>query len=86
MDKILFSSAVATVGSFELQPHDIDFSFQDCINQPIFVFPQRNIWIEHDGNKPYVADTSQINFYNKEIREKHLSMCQSTVYLTKKLG
>jgi AraC family transcriptional regulator len=64
IDEALFSSALVKVGRFRCGVHDRLFRDEDVTREHCFVFPRTAVWIQHDGEKPFVADSNTIPLYN----------------------
>lgn len=66
MDKLLLDDSMVRIGSFSVSQDDAYFNQQGHVTQPLVVFPKNSIWIQHEGKQPFVADTSLVNFYNRD--------------------
>ena len=66
MEEILFSSDVVQIGHFLLPREHPCFDQSGYVESPIFVFPKNSIWIQHEYQEAFVADTSLVNFYNAD--------------------
>lgn len=64
IDEALFSSALVKVGRFRCGVHDRLFRDTDSTREHCFVFPRTAVWIQHEGEKPFVADSNTIPLYN----------------------
>lgn len=64
IDEALFSSPIVQVGRFRCGIHDRLFRDTDVTREHCFVFPRTAVWIEHEGEKPFVADSNTIPLYN----------------------
>jgi len=65
-EQILYQSELVEIGRFVINPQDADFTATGWISAPIMVFPKQSIWIQHDGDQPFVADTTVVNLYNRD--------------------
>ena len=64
IDEALFSSPIVQVGRFRCGIHDRLFRDMDVTREHCFVFPRNAVWIQHEGEKPFVADSNTIPLYN----------------------
>ncbi len=67
-DRIVYQTDVVTIGAFRCgRDHD---SFEDSgpIANDCFVFPRTAVVIEHDHERPFVANPNVVNFYNRGDR------------------
>ena len=64
IDEALFSSPIVQVGRFRCGIHDRLFRDTDVTREHCFVFPRNAVWIQHEGEKPFVADSNTIPLYN----------------------
>jgi AraC family transcriptional regulator len=60
----IFRAAGVVVGQFRCAPSRRDFRTAGAITRHCFVFPRRGVWIQHDGEAPFVADATRITLYN----------------------
>lgn len=67
IDRTLFASDIVEVGQFRCPvSHPL---FADCgpTRSHCFVFPREPVWIRHEGEQPFVADSTVIPFYNPGV-------------------
>ena len=62
--RTLFRSALVEIGEFRCAPAHENFRRAGAITQHCFVFPRRAVWIQHEGERPFLADATRITFYN----------------------
>ena len=60
----LLRAAGVAVGQFRCAASRPDFGTAGAITRHCFVFPRRGVWIQHEGEAPFVADTTRITLYN----------------------
>jgi AraC family transcriptional regulator len=59
-----FVSDLLVIGRFTASPDSPGFDTAGLINSPEFVFPRVSVWIEHEGEPPFVADPNCVTCYN----------------------
>ena len=74
METVLFQNDLIKIGNFILKSDDPNFNKTGTVHQPLIVFPQHSIWIQHQGQDPFVADSSIINLYNKNQQYERYSI------------
>ena len=63
-DRIVFESPIVKIGAFRLPAGHPDFEDTGPARNYCFVFPRRACWIEHEGERPFVADSTTVPLYN----------------------
>ena len=63
-DRIIFESPLVKVGAFRLPAGHPDFEDTGPARNYCFVFPRHACWIEHEGERPFVADATTVPLYN----------------------
>ena len=63
-DRILFESSIVKIGAFRLPAVHPEFTDTGPTRNYCFVFPRRACWIEHEGERPFVADSTTVPLYN----------------------
>ena len=63
-DRILFASSIVKIGAFRLAAGHPEFADTGPTRNYCFVFPRRACWIEHEGERPFVADSTTVPLYN----------------------
>lgn len=64
-DRVRLKSTVVTIGTFRITPSDPHFETAGKITAPVVVFPRTSVWIQHEAQPAFVADTSVVTYYNK---------------------
>lgn len=60
----LVTAGNVVVGQFRCAPEAPNFSRAGAITRHCFVVPRRGVWIQHEGEAPFVADPTRITLYN----------------------
>jgi AraC family transcriptional regulator len=63
-DRIVFQSPLVTVGEFRCAVDHPHFHETGALDDYCFVFPRHACWIEHEGHRPFVADSTNVPLYN----------------------
>jgi AraC family transcriptional regulator len=63
-DRIVFESPIVKVGAFRCPVDHPHFHDTDPLEDYCFVFPRNACWIEHEGQRPFVADSTTVPLYN----------------------
>jgi AraC-like DNA-binding protein len=63
-DRIVFESSIVKVGAFRLSADHPQFEDTGPTQNYCVVFPRRACWIEHEGERPFVADSTVVPLYN----------------------
>ena len=63
-DRIVFESPLVRIGAFRLPAGHPDFEDTGPARNYCFVFPRQACWIEHEGERPFVADSNTVPLYN----------------------
>jgi AraC-like DNA-binding protein len=64
--RLLLDTGTLRVGRFHLAPGHPNFARAGQVFRHEFVFPRTSVWIEHPGQRPFVADPTTVTFYNRE--------------------
>ena len=64
--RLLLDTGALRVGRFHVSPRDPDFARAGQVHRHEFVFPRTSVWIEHPGQRPFVADPTTVTFYNRD--------------------
>ena len=64
-DRILLDTGVVSAGEFRCPVDHPRFEDTGPTRQYCFVFPRHACWIEHDGSRPFVADSTIVPLYNQ---------------------
>jgi AraC-like DNA-binding protein len=64
-DRALFASPEVRVGTFDCPVDHPDFATAGPIEGYTIFFPRSAVWIEHDGQPPFVADPKVVTIYNR---------------------
>ncbi|MDQ6892606.1 MAG: AraC family transcriptional regulator [Acidobacteriota bacterium] len=65
LDRVLFSSPLVEIGRFRVRPGDPRFHDSGPIQRHILVFPRMPVWIRHEGQAPFLADSDIVTYYNR---------------------
>lgn len=65
IERLLFDSPLARVGTFRCPAGHPLFRDSGPIVNPVFVFPRTAVWIQHDGDAPFVSDPTIATLYNR---------------------
>jgi AraC-like DNA-binding protein len=65
IDVTVFASPLVRVGRWRCPSDHPLFVDSGPSSDALFVFPREGVWIEHDGNDPFVADANTVTYYNK---------------------
>ena len=63
-DRVVFESPIVRVGAFRCAVEHPRFSETGRLDEYCFVFPRNACWIEHEGQRPFVADSTTVPLYN----------------------
>lgn len=63
-DRVVFASPLVRIGAFRCAPDHPHFHDTDPLDAYHFVFPRNACWIEHEGQRPFVADSTTVPLYN----------------------
>ncbi|HET9270862.1 MAG TPA: helix-turn-helix transcriptional regulator [Vicinamibacterales bacterium] len=63
-DRIVFESSLVKIGAFRLPADHPHFEDTGPAHNYCFVFPRQACWIEHEGERPFVADSTVVPLYN----------------------
>jgi AraC-like DNA-binding protein len=64
--RVLLDTGTLRVGRFHVTPRHPNFACAGEIRRHEFVFPRTSVWIEHPGQRPFVADPTTVTFYNRQ--------------------
>jgi len=68
LDRIVFQSELTTIGAFRCAREDPRFTDSGPIVQHCFVFPRSAVAIEHEHERPFVANPNVVTLYNRGQR------------------
>ncbi len=68
LDRIVFESPAVRVGAFRCPVGHPLFRNSGAIQNDIFVFPRRSVWLCYEGESPFLADPSVVTLYNRGQR------------------
>ncbi len=63
-DLLQFESALVRIGSFRCPIEHPNFRDAGKIKSHVFAFPRSVVWIEHEGQEPFVGDFTRASLYN----------------------
>src|SRR5688572_12499440 len=63
-DRVVFESPIVKVGAFRCAVEHPRFTETGRLDDYCFVFPRNACWIEHEGQRPFVADSTTVPLYN----------------------
>jgi AraC family transcriptional regulator len=63
-DRIVFESPIVKVGEFRCAVDHPRFTETGRLDDYCFVFPRNACWIEHEGQRAFVADSTTVPLYN----------------------
>jgi AraC-like DNA-binding protein len=63
-DRVVFESPIVKVGAFRCAVDHPHFHETGRLDEHCFVFPRNACWIEHEGQRPFVADSTTVPLYN----------------------
>ena len=64
--RLLLDTGTVRMGRFEVAPSHPNFAREGLIRRHEFVFPRTSVWIEHPGQRPFVADPTTVTYYNRD--------------------
>jgi AraC family transcriptional regulator len=70
----LFSTAIITVGRWRCPVDHAVFADSGPARGHLFVFPRSSVWIEHEGQRRFVADPATVTYYNRGQRYRRLPL------------
>lgn len=62
--RTLYRTPLVDLGEFRCHPEYHDFRRAGAITRHCVVFPRRAVWIQHEGERAFVADPTRITLYN----------------------
>jgi AraC-like DNA-binding protein len=65
LDVVVFASPLVRVGRWRCPADHPQFVDSGPSSDALFVFPREGVWIEHEGEDPFVADANTVTYYNK---------------------
>jgi len=63
--RLLLDTGSLRVGRFSIGPDHPDFAVAGQMRRHEFVFPRTSVWIEHEGERPFIADPTVVTYYNR---------------------
>ena len=70
----LFSTAIITVGRWRCPVEHPVFADSGPARAHLFVFPRSSVWIQHEGDRRFVADPATVTFYNRGQRYRRFPL------------
>lgn len=77
VERILFDSPLARIGTFRCRPEHPLFRDSGPIVNPVFVFPRTAVWIEHEGREAFLSDPTAATLYNRGQRYRRRPLSDS---------
>ena len=71
-DSLQFESALVRIGSFRCPVDHPHFRDAGAISTQVFAFPRSVVWIEHEGQEPFVGDFTRASLYNSGKKQLNL--------------
>ena len=65
LETILFQTELVTIGTFRCRPQHPQFRDSGPSNAYCFVFPRTTVWIQHAGERPFLADPTIVTYLNE---------------------
>ena len=62
---MVFDSPLVRIGRWRCPADHPHFLDSGPASDALFVFPREGVWIEHEGQAPFVADANTVTYYNK---------------------
>ena len=62
----MFDSGPVRVGAFRCGVGHPDFAVAGRISRPLIAFARASVWIQRQGEPPFVADPGLVTFYNRD--------------------
>lgn len=63
--RLLLDTGSLRVGRFTIGPEHPEFAVAGQMRRHEFVFPRTSVWIEHEGEPPFIADPTIVTYYNR---------------------
>jgi hypothetical protein len=60
----LYQSPTLRVGRWRCPSEHPQFRDSGPASEALFVFPRESVWIQHEGEPPFVADVNTVTYYN----------------------
>jgi AraC family transcriptional regulator len=76
IDTDFFRSRDAAIGQFRCPTDHPLFNETGPITECVVVFPRTSVWIEHDGQRRFVADPTVVTIYNRDQRYMRFPISQ----------
>jgi AraC family transcriptional regulator len=65
VERVVYQNSGIEVGAFRLPAGRADFGRAGPIRDHcVFAFPRTSVWIRHEGQRPFLADSSVVTLYN----------------------
>ena len=72
IDVEVFATPLVRVGRWRCPAENPIFSNSGPASDTLFVFPRESVWIQHDGDVPFVADANTVTYYNRgQVYSRH---------------
>ena len=62
--RLLVDTGSFRAGRFTIGRDHPDFARAGQVHRHEFVFPRTSVWIEHEGERPFIADPTVVTYYN----------------------
>ena len=63
--RLLLDTGSFRAGRFSIAPDHPDFAEAGQVRRHVFVFPRTSVWIEHERERPFIADPTIVTYYNR---------------------
>jgi AraC family transcriptional regulator len=71
---VLFATDIITVGRWRCPVGHPVFADSGPARGYLFVFPRSSVWIQHEGDRRFVADPATVTFYNRGQRYRRQAL------------
>jgi AraC-like DNA-binding protein len=68
IDTLVMATSCVAVGQFRCPVEHPAFTDSGPIPDPVFVFPRTSVWIQHDGERAFHSDPTNVTIYNRGQR------------------
>lgn len=68
IDTLIMGTDSVAVGEFRCAVDHPAFTDSGPITDPVFVFPRTSVWIQHDGERAFHSDPTNVTIYNRGQR------------------
>jgi len=63
--RLLLDTGSFRAGRFSIGRDHPEFAEAGQVRRHVFVFPRTGVWIEHERERPFIADPTVVTFYNR---------------------